>query len=179
MHPNFFFKKVKNYAKYSLREFKTVYYKLFTASKSLSALLGGVVKSFGPWAGCIGTGYFSDRSDVLLGNEGELSDAGVVPDGVSQCQNVAAVHLWVRLVTGGEVQQLEGVTDPLRLRTQNRTADHAHDTVVKDDPVRLLSKREMENKRKLPSLEEWYWVQSLKHMCHSKARQGRGSKCSF
>ncbi len=65
-----------------------------------------------------------------------------MPDGVGQRQNVAAVHLWVRAVTGREVQQLERVTDPRRLRTQDRTADHTHDTVMKHDPVRLLTERQ-------------------------------------
>ncbi len=82
-------------------------------------------------------------SGVLLWYEGELSDAGVMPDGMGQRQNVAAVHLRVRAMTGREVQQLERVTDPLRLRAQNRTADHTHDTVVKHDPVRLLTERKL------------------------------------
>lgn len=82
-----------------------------------------------------------DPCRPLLGNQRQLPDGGVVPDGVRQRQDVAAVHLAVALVAGGEVQQGEGVARPLRLRGQSRGANHGHDAVVEDDPVRLLRER--------------------------------------
>ena len=86
--------------------------------------------------------WFNTIGGDPRGDGGELSNAGVVPDGVGQSQHVAAAHLRVGLVAGGEVQQLEGVAHPLGLGGEHRTADHAHDAVLQHDPVRLLQKRE-------------------------------------
>lgn len=72
-------------------------------------------------------------SACLLGDQGELSDGGVMPDGVRQRQHVAAVHLAVALVAGGEVQQGEGAACPLCLRRQSGRTDHSHDAVVEND----------------------------------------------
>lgn len=79
------------------------------------------------------------KAASILGNQRQLSDGRVMPDGVRQRQHVTAVHLAVTLVAGCEVQQGEGVTCPLHLGRQGWRANHGHDAVVENDPVGLLT----------------------------------------
>lgn len=96
-----------------------------------------------------------------------------MPDGVRQGEDIAAVHLAVALVAGREVQQGEGVARPLRLRGQSRGADHGHDAVVENDPVRLLRERSRESVSARPQeLNDrgWTWSFPLQEVQLSPGR---------
>lgn len=82
--------------------------------------------------------FLRNARQLLLWDERELPNAGMVPHGVSERQRIAAAHLGVGLMTGGEVEEAERIADPFRLCRQARAADDTHDPVMKDNPVWFL-----------------------------------------
>lgn len=61
----------------------------------------------------------------------------MLPDGVAQCQHIAAPHLADDLVTGTEVEHLKWIAVRARLR-QAWVLHRFQNPIVEDEPVALL-----------------------------------------